>query len=68
MTHGPVSGVDLKVIQQRLGHASFATTANLYTHLMNDSQAKAVEKLAAMMAETKSEGTLSGQMDNAYSN
>lgn len=43
------AGVDLKVIQERLGHADFATTANMYAHLMQDSQAKATEKLTTMM-------------------
>ena len=36
-THGSLmlnAGVDLKVIQARLGHADFATTANIYAHLM----------------------------------
>ena len=43
------AGVDLKVIQQRLGHSSFATTANLYAHLMTDSQAQAAEKLSSLL-------------------
>ncbi|HIE99634.1 MAG: site-specific integrase [Fuerstiella sp.] len=47
------AGVDLKIIQQRLGHASFATTADLYAHLMQDSQAKASDKLGALMSEPK---------------
>jgi len=47
------AGVDLKIIQQRLGHASFATTADMYAHLMQDSQAKATEKLDVLMAESK---------------
>ncbi len=28
------AGVDLKVIQKRLGHRDFATTANTYSHLL----------------------------------
>ena len=43
------AGVDLKVIQKRLGHADFATTANLYAHLLQDAQGDATEKLDAMM-------------------
>lgn len=43
------AGVDLKVIQKRLGHADFATTANTYSHLLQNAQNEAVEKLAAMM-------------------
>ncbi|APZ96927.1 tyrosine-type recombinase/integrase [Fuerstiella marisgermanici] len=47
------AGVDLKVIQHRLGHASFATTANLYAHLMQDSQARATEKLSELMGQSR---------------
>ena len=36
------AGVDMKVIQQRLWHASYTTTANLYPHLMQDAQARAL--------------------------
>lgn len=43
------AGVDLKVIQNRLGHSSFSTTADLYSHLMTDSQALASDKLSALM-------------------
>lgn len=43
------AGVDMKIIQQRLGHANFATTADMYAHLMTDSQAKATEKLSVLM-------------------
>jgi integrase len=43
------AGVDLKVIQKRLGHRDFATTANTYSHLLQNAQNEAVEKLSAMM-------------------
>lgn len=43
------AGVDLKVIQKRLGHRDFATTANLYSHLLQGAQAEATEKLDALM-------------------
>ena len=45
------AGVDMKIIQQRLGHANFATTADMYAHLMTDSQAKASDKLGNMMKD-----------------
>ncbi len=43
------SGVNLKVFQKRLGHRDFATTANTYSHLLQNAQNEAVEKLSAMM-------------------
>ncbi len=46
------AGVDLKVIQKRLGHRDFATTANTYSHLLQNAESEAVDKLAAMMKKT----------------
>lgn len=46
------AGVDLKVIQKRLGHRDFATTANTYSHLLQGAENEAVEKMAAMMQKT----------------
>ncbi|MEZ6035671.1 MAG: site-specific integrase [Planctomycetaceae bacterium] len=46
------AGVDLKVIQKRLGHRDFATTANTYSHLLQGAQEVAVKKMAAMMRKT----------------
>jgi integrase len=46
------AGVDLKVIQKRLGHRDFATTANTYSHLLQNAQTDAVDKLSAMMKKT----------------
>ena len=43
------AGVDLKVIQKRLGHKKFETTANIYSHLLQNSQHEAVDKLSDMM-------------------
>ena len=43
------AGVDLKVIQKRLGHRDFATTANTYSHLLLGAQTEAVEKMSEMM-------------------
>ena len=42
-------GVDLKGIQQRLGHADFDTTASIYSHLLQGAQDEAVDKVDAMM-------------------
>lgn len=39
------SGADMKVIQARLGHARYETTANLYAHLLQGAQAEATSKL-----------------------
>jgi integrase len=47
------AGVDLKLIQKRLGHADFATTANTYSHLLQNAQNEAVDKLSSMMGRTK---------------
>ncbi len=47
------AGVDLKVIQKRLGHRDFATTANTYSHLLQNAENEAVEKMAAMMQKTR---------------
>jgi integrase len=49
------AGVEMKVIQERLGHADFGTTANMYAHMMQDSQAKATEKLGSLMVKSKPE-------------
>jgi integrase len=51
------AGVDLKVIQARLGHRDFATTANTYSHLLQNAQNEAVEKMAAMMKKTTKKDT-----------
>ena len=47
------AGVDMKAIQERLGHADFGTTANMYAHLMQDSQANATDKLSILMGKSK---------------
>jgi integrase len=51
------AGVDLKVIQKRLGHADFATTANTYSHLLQNAQNDAVDKLAVMMSKARKKPT-----------
>lgn len=38
-------GVDMKIIQKILGHSNYATTANIYGHVLIDMQEGAIEKL-----------------------
>jgi len=47
------SGADMKVIQARLGHAKYETTANLYAHLLQGAQAEASSRLDEMMERKK---------------
>ncbi len=51
------AGVDLKVIQKRLGHRDFATTANIYSHLLQGAQPEAVDKVDRMMARQAPKNT-----------
>ena len=39
------AGVDLKVVSTLLGHSSIATTANLYTEVLDSTKAEAARKL-----------------------
>ncbi len=45
------AGVDLKVIQKRLGHRDFAIMTNTYSHLLQGAQDEAVSKVDAMMLQ-----------------
>lgn len=47
------AGIDLKVIQKRLGHSSFEITANTYAHLLQEAQANAVAKLGELLDQAK---------------
>ncbi len=49
------AGIDLKVIQKRLGHSSFEITANTYAHLLQEAQANAVVKLGELLDKAKAE-------------
>lgn len=40
------NGVQVKVVQQRLGHSNASTTLNIYSHVMPGEDAKAAETLA----------------------
>ncbi len=44
------AGVDMKIIQERLGHSNYSTTANIYSHLLQGAQAGAAEKLDNLFA------------------
>jgi integrase len=46
-SHLIAAGVNVKVIQERLGHASITVTLDVYGHLFPRSQREAVDKLAA---------------------
>lgn len=43
------AGVDLKVVSTLLGHASIATTANLYTEVLERTKAEAAREVAAKL-------------------
>ncbi len=44
-------GVDVKVAQERLGHADISTTLNIYNHVLPSSAREAAEKIGAMVFE-----------------
>ena len=39
------AGVNLKVIQERLGHADIATTMNVYSHITTSFEEDAIDRL-----------------------
>jgi site-specific recombinase XerD len=41
--------VDLKVIQKKLGHRDFATTAETYSHLLQGAQGQAVKRMDELL-------------------
>jgi integrase len=45
------AGVDLKVIQKRLGHRDFSTTANTYSHLLQNAENEAVSRVDDLMSK-----------------
>jgi integrase len=46
------AGVDLKVVQHRLGHRDFTTTANIYSHLLQGVQAEAANRVEALLSRS----------------
>jgi integrase len=58
LRHGSASllhagGADLKEIQARLGHASIATTANVYTHLFETGERRLANQMDKLLAGPK---------------
>lgn len=47
------AGVDLKVVSALLGHSSIATTANLYTEVLDSTKAEAAKMLSAQFERKK---------------
>jgi site-specific recombinase XerD len=43
------AGAQLKEVQMQLGHARLETTANIYTHILEDTQQGVTEKLSDFM-------------------
>jgi len=50
------AGIDLKTIQQRVGHADYALTANCYSHLLRDAQAEAAERFGTYLSKALKSG------------
>lgn len=44
-TLGYEQGIDIKILQELLGHANINETANTYTHVNIDTKRQAIEKL-----------------------
>lgn len=42
-------GIDFKVIQTRLGHADINTTLNIYSHVTDDMQKQATQKISSIL-------------------
>lgn len=43
------AGVDIKVLQTILGHASYSTTADIYAHVQIDEQISAIARVQQLM-------------------
>ena len=46
------AGVPMKVVQERLGHASILTTMDLYAHIVPGMQEEAAQKLGEALEAT----------------
>jgi len=43
------AGVDMKLVQERLGHATIVTTADTYSHVTNNASKSVADKLDIFM-------------------
>ncbi|MFC1944224.1 site-specific integrase, partial [Chloroflexota bacterium] len=59
------AGVHPRIVQERLGHSSIATTLDIYSHTVPGLQKAAAERLDALMPEVESEGNV-GKMSARY--
>lgn len=50
------AGIDLKTIQQRVGHADYSLTANTYSHLLRDAQTEAADKFGTYLSKAMKSG------------
>jgi len=46
-------GVDFKVIQERLGHSDINTTLNIYSHVTDEMQKSATDKISNLIFSSK---------------
>ena len=51
------SGINLKVIQDVLGHADVSTTMNIYINVTNDLKKKEIASFGSFMKQSESHGT-----------
>ena len=56
-------GIDLKIIQEYVGHSTISTTANLYLHPDIEEKKKAVNAISSIFSVQKSSGKSSGKID-----
>lgn len=50
------AGVPIKIVSERLGHASVAITMDLYSHVLPDMQDAAAEAMSAILAKAQAAG------------
>ena len=59
------NGVDVKTVQNRLGHANAAITLNWYAHALPENDKKAAALIGSLFAESEEEKTTVIQFQNA---